>query len=184
MELLKLLYSIDENEWLEGYDLYQKLYKRRSVYIKAAIFLIPLILFIQQIWLDPHFTMGYVCIAVCLAAIVCILLTPSLERKNVMRALSGISGDMYQLTLFADKLTVETVAQENRPENLEPDGSGGLIRPENPAPTVIGFDDRSMKVIETEKIFGIFTKQTSIVLPKREMNDHDAETIRKTLNRA
>ena len=184
MEKLKLLYSIDGKEWMEGYDLYQKLYRRKFTYIKAAIFLIPLLLFIQQIWIDPYFTMGYVCIAICLAAIVCIILTPGIERKTTERALSGISGDRYQLTLYDDRLSVETLEYSDKPEDLETGAGGEKIRPEKPKPTEISFSDRSMKVIETEAIFGIFTKEVSVVLPKREMNDYDMETVRKTLNRA
>ncbi len=167
MEKLKLLYTADKKDFLEGYDLYHKLYRQKAVYIKAAIFLIPLLLFIQQICMDPYFYMGYLCIIVCTAAIVCIILTPNMERRTTERALENISGRKYQFTLYEDRLTVERVY----PEGEEP--AAKIMS------TEISLGEKSLKLIETETVVGIFTKAESVVLPKREMNDYDLETIRK-----
>lgn len=181
MEKLKLVYSIKKEEWLEGYDLYQKIFRQKFTYIKAAVFLIPLLLFIQQIWLDPYFKMGYVCIAVCIGAIVCIFLTPRMERKTHERALEAIKDDKYKLTVTEEAITVETILPDTDREYLEKDKDGNEIPLPEIRPTVIPLSERSLKLIESENVVGIFTKTVSIVIPRSELNDYDVETLKKAI---
>lgn len=173
MEKLKLVYSVKPEEWLEGYDLYYKLYRRKGTYLKAALFVAALVLFAQQVWLDPFFTMGWICAAVCVGAIVCIVfLNPKMERKTTERALEMINGDKYELLLTEDKLTVSTVVPE------------GEEAPADVRPTVIDIRDKSVKIIETEKIIGLFSKEMSAVVPKSELNDYDIQTLKETVEKA
>ena len=166
MEKLNLVYSIKKDDWLEGYDLGYKLFRKKFTVLKAAIFLIPIALFIDSLVRDPYFTVGYVCIAVCLGAMFCIFATPKMQRRTSEHALDELEGDTYNLKVFDDKLTVETVL----PEGETP-----------PPPTVISLDDKSLRAVETENIIGVFTKEISLVLPKSAMNQNDLDILRKTL---
>lgn len=173
MEKLKLVYSVKPEEWLEGYDLYYKLYRRKGTYLKAALFVAALLLFIQQVWLDPYFIMGWICAAVCIGAIVCIVyLTPKMERGTTERALETIKGEKYELLLTEDKLTVSAIVPE------------GEETPDGKRPTVIDIRDKSVKIIETEKIIGLFSKDTSVVVPKSELNEYDVGVLKETVERA
>lgn len=181
MEKLKLIYSVEKEEWLEGYDLSYNLYRKKFTYIKAAIFLIPLLLFIEQLFHDPKFIMGYVCIAVCIGAIACIFATPKMERAAAERALDGIAGDTYQMTLTEENITFETVKANIGEELLEQDADGKTVELPKTEPVTVSLSDKSFRAIETEKIVGVFTKGISYVLPKSQMNDYDLDTLRKGL---
>ena len=183
MEKLKLVYSVKLEEWLEGYDIYQKLYRRKFTYIKAAIFLIPLLLFIESLFHQPDYVMGWICIAVCLGAIVCIFATPRLERKNTERALGAIKDDRYELILTEDKITVTTIIPESESEYLDKDSDGNAIPAPEIKPTVIDLKDNALKVIETDHVIGFFRKDLSLSVPKSELNEHDLTVIRETTQR-
>ena len=160
-------YAFSQEEWLEGFNLYHKLYRRKFTYIKAAIFAIPLLLFIQSVFVDPYYTMGYICIAVCAAAAVCILMTPKLERRSYEHAIEYLVGDSYELKAEGSRLSLSTLPA--------PDA-------ETPSqPTVIDISDKSYKGIETENIFGAFTKYASIVVPKRSLSADEQEALRRIL---
>lgn len=174
MEKLKLTYKIAPEEWLEGYDIYFAKFRKKSMIFRAAIFVIPLLLFIQQIWLDPKFVMGWVCIAVCIGAIFCIFANAKMERRMSERALDEIKDDSYELSLCDDRLVVETVIPEA--EDAE---EGQKI-----APTVIEFSDKTYSAVETEKVFAAVTKAVCTVIPKAGLSVYDTETLRDALKAA
>lgn len=169
MEKLKLSYQIKPEEWLEGYDLYYKKFRQKSTVIRATLFLIPLALFFQQVFIDPNFVIGWVCIAVCIAAIFCIFANRRMERRVSEHALEGMKDDKYQLTLFDDKLTVETLIPENQESQ------------QKAAPTVIEFSEKSYSAVETENIFAVMTKEVCITVPKENLSKYDIETLRDVL---
>lgn len=181
MEKLKIVYSIKKEEWLEGYDQNYNLNRKKFTYIKAAIFLIPLLLFIEQLFHDPYYIMGYVCLAVCIGAIACMFATPKMERRNTERALDAIKDDKYQMTVFDDRITVETIIPESDEEYLEKDENGEPKPLPKIEPTEILLSDKSLKAIETEKIIGIFTKSVSCFVPKGELNDNDISVLKTAL---
>ena len=184
MEKLKLVYSVKAEEWLEGYDIYYKTFRRKFTYIKAAIFLIPLLLFAQQIILEPTYTMGWVCIVICIAAIACIFAMPGVERKNTERALGAIKDDKYELILTDDKLTVSTILPDNEADYLENDADGNVIPAPEIKPTVVDLKEKGLQLVETEKIIGVFTKSLSLAIPKSELNVHDKTVLRETIGKA
>ncbi len=161
-------YAFSSKEWLEGFDLCYKLYKRKFTYIKAAIFAVPLLLFIQSVYVDPYYTMGYICIAICAAAALCILMTPKLERRSYEHAVEYLEGDSYELKVEGSRLTLTTMPV---PEDEAPPKQ----------PTVVDISDRSYKGIETEDIFGAFTKYASIVVPKGSLSADEQESLRQVL---
>lgn len=180
MEKLKLVYSIKSEEWMEGYDLYKKMFTRKFTYIKAAIFLIPLLLFVQQVWIDPTYTMGWICIVVCIGAIAAIFANPRLERKNTEHALEAVKDDKYEFTLYDDKFTVSTILPENESEYLDRDENGNAVPLPEIKPTEVSLKEKGLKIIETEKIFGFYTKAVSLTVPKSALNDRDTAILRET----
>lgn len=180
MEKLKLVYSIKSEEWMEGYDLYKKMFTRKFTYIKAAIFLIPLLLFVQQVWIDPTYTMGWICIVVCIGAIAAIFANPRLERKNIEHALEAVKDDKYEFTLYDDKFTVSTILPENESEYLDRDENGNAVPLPEIKPTEVSLKEKGLKIIETEKIFGFYTKAVSLTVPKSALNDRDTAILRET----
>ncbi len=180
---LKLEYKIDKEDWLLGFDLYYKLFKRNTAYIRAIIFAIPLVLFIEQVIKDPTFTVGWVCIGVCCAMIAIALLGKKTERKNMATAVEAIQNDRYILSLFDDRLTVKTEICED-PANLEYDENGEVKPlPEIPE-SVCEFDDKILKVYETERLVALFSRRASFFVPKKEIEPNDLEVLVNSLKQA
>ena len=178
MEKLNLNYAVKAEEWLEGYDLYYKLYRKRTTYFKAALFLIPLLLFIEQVIRDPYYTMGWICIIVCIGAIACIFATPKLERRNSERALTAISDDRYVLTLTDTDLTVRTIIPESDEQYLDVDKDGNTIpQPEIP-PTVVKLGEKGLKLAETENTYTILSREMNLVVPKSVMSAEETEILK------
>ncbi len=180
---LSLEYKISKEEWLSGYDLYYNLFKKKTTYLKAAIFVIPLILFIEQVIRDPSFTVGWVCIGICVAMIGSALFTGKLERKNMATALDAIKDDSYVLNLYEDRLTVKTIVNES-PENLEYDENGELKPlPEIPE-SVCELTDKTLKVYETKDLVALFSRKGSFFVPKSAINESDLDILTSCLKEA
>lgn len=180
---LTLEYKISKDDWLNGYDLYYSLFKKKTTYLKAAIFVIPLVLFIEQVIRNPGFTVGWVCIGVCVAMIVSALMSIKLDRKNMATALEAIKDDSYVLNLFEDRLTVKTTINES-PENLEYDENGELKPlPEIPE-SVCELTEKSLKVYETKDLVALFSHKGSFFIPKKDVNESDLGILTSCLKEA
>ncbi len=180
---LNIEYKLSKENWLKGYDLYYSLFKKRSTYVKAAIFVVPLLLFVQQVFIDPSYTLGWVCIVVCAAMIAATLITPKLERKNTANALDAISDDVYTLELYDDKFVVTTKVVE-KIENLELDENGEpKPLPEIPA-SVCELDEKSLKCYETADVLGLFSHKGSFFIPKSELDDESLNILKDSLKSA
>lgn len=183
MEKLRLNYAVSASEWLEGYDLYYKLYRKKFTYIKAALFLIPLLLFLQQVWIDPYYTMGWICIIVCVGAIACIMATPKLERRNSEHALEALKDDRYELTLTDTQLSVRTIISETDEQYLDYDKDGNPIPQPEIKPTVIDLAEKGLKLVETESTYAIVSKAINLVVPKSAVNADEAEVLKSAINK-
>lgn len=177
---MKLTYNIEKEEWLEGYDLQWRLFRKKFTYIKAAIFAVPLLLFMQQLWIDPYYTMGWFCLAICIAAISAILATPKMERKSSERALEALKNDTYVLEIDGDKLSVLTVLPKDD-SDLERDENGEVIPLPEIKPSVIDLKDKSVKAVEGEKIIGVFSNDFSAVIPKRPLSMYELGDLKSAL---
>lgn len=177
---MKLTYNIEKEEWLEGYDLQWRLFRRKFTYIKAGIFAVPLLLFMQQLWIDPYYTMGWFCLAVCIAAIAAILATPKMERKGYERALDALKDDSYVLEIEGDKLSISTVLPEND-SDLEKDENGEVIPLPEINPSVIDLKDKNVKTVEGEKMIGVFSTNFSAVIPKRPLSMYELGDLKSAL---
>lgn len=177
---LKIEYKISKENWLKGYDLYYGLFKKKITFIKAALFLIPLLLFGQQVVMEPSYMAGWVCITICIAIIVGTLIMPKLERKNTANALDAIADDSYVLELFDDKFSITTKIFESE-DNLEYDENGEVKPlPEIPA-SVCELTEKSLKGYETEDLIALFSQRGSFFIPKCELDGISYETIKASL---
>ncbi|MCD8005448.1 MAG: hypothetical protein LUF29_00510, partial [Oscillospiraceae bacterium] len=176
-------YGFDQESWLEGYDTYYKLYRRRRTIIFVALFLVLALLFVQQVVMDPSYGVGWMCLAICLAVAVVYALSPWYERKNVIKALPAIENDRYVMKIYPEKITIRTILPEDDSEYLEPDESGNLKPyPEIPE-TVIDLTDKTLKTAETDKMFGIFTKYTQCIIPKKDVSEEELERLKQCVMR-
>ncbi|MCD7785425.1 MAG: hypothetical protein LUH18_07610 [Oscillospiraceae bacterium] len=172
-------YGFHQESWLEGYDAYYKLYRRRRTIIFVVLFLILGMLFVQQVVINPSYGVGWMCLAICFAVAVVYALSPWYERKNVIKALPAIENDRYVLKIYPKKITVRTIIPEEDSQYLEPDESGNLKPyPEIPE-TVIDLSDKTLKTAETDKMFAVFTKYTQSIIPKEDLREEELEKLRK-----
>jgi len=176
-------YGFDEESWLEGYDAYYKLYRRRRTIIFVVLFLVLAALFVQQVVLDPTYGVGWTCLAICLAIVLVYALAPAYEKRNVRRALPAIQNDRYVLKIYPNKITVRTIFPEEDSQYLEPDESGALKPyPEIPE-TTIDLSDKTLKTAETEKMFAVFTKYTQCIVTKGDLREEELERLKQCVIR-
>ncbi len=180
---LNLSYKISKDDWMKGYDLYFKMFKRRSMIIKAGIFAVTSLLFIDQIVKDPSNTTGWLCFIVCIAMVAMILMNSRIERKNMMRALDGIVDDTYVFDLFDDSFTVKTIVSEKE-ENLEYDEEGNIVPLPDIEPSVCYFNDRGLRCIETSDIYAVFSYRGCFFIPKAELSDSQNGELKNSLTEA
>ncbi len=172
-------YGFEQESWLEGYDMYYKLYRRRRTIAFVVLFLVLALLFVQQVVLDPSYGVGWMCLAICLAVAVVYALSPWYERKNVIKALPAIENDRYVMKIYPNKITIRTIIPEEDSQYLEPDESGNLKPyPEIPE-TVIDLTDKTLKTAETDMMFAVYTKYTQSIIPKGDLREEEIERLRE-----
>ncbi len=172
-------YGFEQESWLEGYDMYYKLYRKRRTIIFAVIFLVLALLFVQQVAVDPTYGVGWMCLVICVAIAVVYLISPVIEKKNVKNALPAIENDRYVVRIYPEKVTVKTILPEDDEKYLEPDETGELKPyPEIPE-TVIDLSDKTLKTAETDKMFAIYTKYTQCIITKKDLSEDEIEKLRE-----
>ncbi len=171
-------YGFNQESWLQGYDMYYKLYRRKRTILFVVLFLVLGLLFVQQVVMDPSYGVGWMCLAICLAVAVVYALSPWYERKNVIKALPAIENDRYILKIYLEKITIRTILPEDDSQYLEPDESGNLKPyPEIPE-TVIDLSDKTLKTAETDKMFAVYTKYTQSIIPKSDLSEEELCVLR------
>ncbi len=180
---LNLSYKISKDVWMKGYDLYFNTFKKRSMILKASIFTVTSLLFIDQIVRDPANSTGWLCFIVCIAMVAMILMNSRIERKNMFKALDGIDGDTYIFDLFDDSFTVKTIVSESE-ENLEYDEEGNVVPLPEIQPSVCRFDDKGIRCIETSELFAIFSYRGCFFVPKAELNEEEYQALKQALQDA
>ncbi len=172
-------YGFEQESWLEGYDMYYKLYRKRRTIIFAVIFLVLALLFVQQVAVDPTYGVGWMCLVICVAIAVVYLISPVIEKKNVKNALPAIENDRYVVRIYPEKVTVKTILPADDEKYLEPDETGELKPyPEIPE-TVIDLSDKTLKTAETDKMFAIYTKYTQCIITKKDLSEDEIKMLRE-----
>lgn len=165
MQKISLTYSLASENYLEASDIQYNLFRKKTTYIKAAVFAIPLLLFIQQIFLDPYYIIGWLCIAICIAAVAAILNSPKLEKANAQHAAYILKDRQLHLEIDDSKLILSKII---------PEGSEARI-------CAVDLQEKGVKTLETEKIIGVFTKNESVVVPKEKLSVYEIEALRDVL---
>lgn len=177
MEKLRFEFSHNNDIWIKGYDIFNRLYRRKKKIIYTVMFAVLAALFSEQIIRDPGYGVGWVCFAICLAVITVTWISPMIERKNVCEAVKELDGYRYLFTLFDDKFSVETIIMPS-------DNDGGEAENANDgelsdiAPTECMLSEKSIKAVETDEMIAIFSDRTQCIIPKSDISESDAEDLR------
>lgn len=182
--MIKINYKINKEQWLEGWDIYYSLYRQKWAYVRAGIFLIPLILFVDQVIKEPSYGIGWMSIAICLACMVSPILLKKKERRQYSDALDGINDGSFEVTVDGTTLTLETIVSETESEYLDKDEDGNPI-PLEPVPkSVCDLSDKDVKCVDTANIIGIYSKKGSYIITKEGLSEEELGAVSAALKDA
>lgn len=182
--MLKINYVITKEHWLEGWDIYYMLFRRKWAYIRAGVFVIPLVLFVDQVIRQPSYGIGWMSIAICLACMASPILLKKKERMQYDAALDGIKDGSFEVTIDGSTLTLKTIVPESEVEYLDKDEDGNPI-PLEPIPeSVCDLSDKKLKCVETANIIGIYSKKGSYIITKEGLTDEEITSVTAALKEA
>lgn len=184
--LVHLEYSVSNDEENLAFKEFQKKFVLKNNIIKTVIFGIIMALFIQQVYLEPSYTMGWIAIAVILAILFTVWYNPVKIRKTLMKSLKEIENDIYAFDLYEDHFSISTIyceAQNEVTSLSEFEENQEENEPLEIKPREVFFNQISVDVTEIKEMFIIFLKkETFYILPKRVVSTAHAEIIRKTFS--
>lgn len=181
MEKTSFEFSFDKDVWLKGYEIYNRLYRKRKKIIYTAVFGVLALLFLQQIIMNPSYGVGWVCMAISLGVVAAVWLNPLFERKKIEPALDALKDDKYSVSIYDNKYTVKTILPESDNEFLEVDENGERI-PLEPIPeTSVSFEDKDFKAVITDELIGMFTANTQCIIPKKCLDEEKIKLIEDLL---
>lgn len=164
-------YDVQNDEEGQAFLLFQKKFVYKKNWIKTIAFALVAVVFLISIALKPEQAANYIFATICIAAIFIIWYNTKKIRTSLMDALKLIEDDRYIFSLYEDRFRIETILSETEDEN------GEEIAPVEPR-TVL-FEGTHLNVYEdTDKFVVIIKKDTIYVLPKRCMNENQAEILR------
>lgn len=189
----KVTFGHDSSAWLNGYDDYIKLYRRTRLIITAAVFLVIGALFVEQIVRDPSYGVGWFCLAICIFIIAVNVMSPIVQKRKIASALDEIKDDRYILNIYDDRYVVETILPQRETvveavsDEEGADGSKTQVTEvavssaspdENQIPpTETMLADKSLKAVERNDYFGLYSAKTFCVIPKSSLSDEGREAV-------
>lgn len=189
----KVTFGHDSSAWLKGYDDYIKLYRRTRLIITAAVFLVIGALFVEQIVRDPSYGVGWFCLAICIFIIAVNVMSPIVQKRKIASALDEIKDDRYILNIYDDRYVVETILPQRETvveavsDEEGADGSKTQVTEvavssaspdENQIPpTETMLADKSLKAVERNDYFGLYSAKTFCVIPKSSLSDEGREAV-------
>lgn len=183
--LVLVNYDVKNKEEEEAFTTFQKKYIRKTNILKTVAFGVLALLFVYQVAKTPSNTISWLCLAVCLAVIAIVWYNPYKIKKNLILSLKPLEQDRYIFKLFDDRITIETVQEENEKYVAESEiveETDEEMEEEKIPPRVISFADINLVVLEKKDMFLFFLKRETIyVLPKRCMNEYDEVRLRTKL---
>lgn len=184
---------------LEMFDDAFRFFQKKNVVpqnlFRTVILLAVAGVYVHAVMKDTGNTLGYLLIVVCLAMIMILWYNMFKLRRAVHNALKDVEQDIYELTVYDNKLVIRTKdapqpEPEVQPEPEEPekkqDGNGFQeIFPEKPAekepipPTEIDLNGR-IRIYEQETYFMVYiVRQNFYVIPKKEFSADENAELRK-----
>lgn len=178
--LIKKRYSIPYELFGEAFRFFQKKFVYPRNMVMTGLMLLLAILNVVNIVIGNGETIGYVLVFACLAIAFVNWYNPRKLRRNLMESIKGIENDVYVMTVFPDKLVMETVLEnleeESKPEEYE-EVFGETKAQEQTAATEI-FLNKNVRVIERKDFFMIYIKRSMFyVVPKSEFSEEECEIL-------
>lgn len=163
MENISIEYGHEKQCWLDGYDSYTRLFKRKRQIVFTVLFAVIAVLFVEQIVRDPQYGTGWFCLAICIFMLAVNLLTPHIEKKKIACALDNIKDDRYTITIYEDRFCVKTVPSGEEAEQI----------PE----TVTLLSDKTLRAVEKQGYYGLFSKTTFCIIPRSGLSEDENEAL-------
>ncbi len=182
--VVKLEYSISNDEENIAFKVFQKKFVLKNNIIKTIIFAVLIGFFIQQVVIKPDYTMAWALIGICFAVTFFVWYNPVKIRKSLLKALKEIENDIYEFDLYPEYFSVKTIycAENDEVTSLSEMEEEEELKeePKEIAPRVVYFDKESIQVVEVPEMFVIIIKKETIfVLPKRVISNSQNDEIRK-----
>lgn len=181
--VVKLEYSISNDEENIAFKVFQNKYVLKKNIIKTIIFAVLIGFFIEQVVIKPDYTMAWALIGVCFAMAFFVWYNPIKIRKSLLKALKEIENDVYEFELYPDHFSVKTIYCDENDEVTslsEMEDDEEQQQPKEIAPRIVSFDKEHIEIVEiTEMFVIIIKKETIFVLPKRVISNAQNEEMRK-----
>lgn len=165
--------------------------------LRTAVLLAVAALYVRSAIKNPGNTLGYLLIVACLAVILIIWYNMFKLRRAVHDALKDVENDIYELTVYDEKLVIRTKdapkpeeeapEPEMQPEEAEqPDGNGFQqlfpekeVEREPVPPTEIDLNGR-IKVYEQGEYFMVYiVRQNFYVIPKKDFSEGEIAEMKQ-----
>lgn len=177
--LIKKRYSIPYELFGEAFTVFQKKFVFPKNRLLTGLLLLLAVGNILNIIFGKGDTIGYVLVLVCIALAFINWYNPRKLRRSLMESVKGIENDIYDLTIYPERIVIGTVLEpetENKPEEYE-EVFGEIPMKEDIADTEI-FLHKNVKVIERKKFFMIYIKRSMFyVVPKEPLTNEEIEIM-------
>lgn len=187
--LAQVNYDITLDEEDRAFRIFQRLYVFKKNLFRSALFAIVAIIFAVQIIMGKGDGLAWGLMAVSIAFIGVIWITPIRIRKMLLVALETLKDDRYILRLYDSGFEIETVIPQGDAQIAreidEADGVGETDETEDetlerlkPPVSEYKFSQEELRLVENDEMYLIFvSKETFHILPKRVLDDSQKATI-------
>lgn len=198
--LTTLEYTIKTEEYITAFVAFQKKYVYPKNYILTAIFAAIAILYGNQIYVDPSYSIAWLLIGMCVLFVAQMWFNTYRVRKKLATSIKEIADDKYTTNVFENGLRISTVfgdvsesastdtaveavpVQENtelaekKPDYDDYDNYDNIV--EEVPPKEIFFDRDKPNIISAEGMYIIYLKKRMFyVIPKRALSESDSTIL-------
>ena len=179
--IVKKRYSIPYEMFGNAFSTFQKRFVYPRNILMAAILVIAAVLNIINIARGSSSKIAYFLVFACLALACVNFINPMKLKKNLMESIKGIEEDVFEMTLWADKIVIgtvlEPVSEEERQkeeyEEVFEDSAEGNGSSEEIAETEIYLND-GIIVTDKPEYFMVYIKKAMFyVVPKKDFSEEE-----------
>ncbi len=174
--ILEKKYSIPYDMFGDAFSAFQKRFVYPRNMIMAAILLIAAGFNIVTIAKGNGTLLGYALVFACLGLAVINFYNPKKIKRNLMKSIKGIEGDVYRLKLMPDKLVIGTVLEplpEEEKTKEEYEEVFEDVEPEEISDSEI-YLTKSVVVMDKPEFFMVYLKRAMFyVIPKKEFSEEE-----------
>lgn len=185
--LTTLEYTIKTEEYITAFVAFQKKYVYPKNYILTAIFAAIAILYGNQIYVDPSYSIAWLLIGMCVLFVAQMWFNTYRVRKKLATSIKEIADDKYTTNVFENGLRISTVfgdvsesasteLAEKKPDYDDYDNYDNIV--EEVPPKEIFFDRDKPNIISAEGMYIIYLKKRMFyVIPKRALSESDSTIL-------